>query len=173
MTTTRQLVAVGVGILVLVGTLGVGSATLGDGGPAHPVAPLSTGPPDHAGPNASDANETVETVNGTLEATGGEDYRLGNLTIDVGAAWYVNDTAAPADLDGDGTVETIRGEFDGLVGQEVTLTVESDGEEGDVLVVGDQQYREEGPPPWAGGPHGSPGHEPGDEGPGDGADDDQ
>lgn len=103
----------------------------------------------------ADDNETVETVSGTIESTDGEGYRLDGLRIDIGAAWYVNDTEAPADFDGDGTVETIRAEFDGLVGEDVTLTVETDGEEGDILGVEGTEYRQQGPPPWAGGPNGN------------------
>ncbi len=100
-------------------------------------------------------NETRVTVSGTLEASAGEDYRLDGLAIDIGAEWYTSNTTAETDLDGDGTVETIRAEFDGLVGQTVTLTVETDGTEGDVFAVDGEQYRERGPPPWAGGPHGN------------------
>jgi hypothetical protein len=99
--------------------------------------------------------ETRVTVSGTLEASAGEDYRLDGLAIDIGAEWYTSTTTAETDLDGDGTVETIRAEFDGLVGQTVTLTVETDGTEGDVFAVDGEQYRERGPPPWAGGPHGN------------------
>lgn len=103
-----------------------------------------------AGPGGE--NETVTTVDGTLESSPGEDYRLDGLAIDIGAGWYVNNETAPADFDGDGSTETVREEFDGLVGQEVTITVESDGQEGDVLEVNGQVYREQGPPPWAGPP---------------------
>ena len=102
-----------------------------------------------------DDNETTATVIGVLEQAPGEDYQLDGLAIDVGAMWYTNSTAADTDLDGDGTVERIRAEFDGLVGQNVTVTVETDGTEGDVLAVNGEQYREQGPPPWAGGPHGN------------------
>ncbi len=90
-----------------------------------------------------------------VEQATGEDYRLDGLAIDIGAEWYTNSTEADTDLDGDGTVETIRAEFDGMVGQNVTVTVETDGTEGDVLAVNGEQYREQGPPPWAGGPHGN------------------
>ena len=102
-----------------------------------------------------DDNETTATVTGVLEQAPGEDYQLDGLAIDIGAMWYTNSTAADTDLDGDGTVERIRAEFDGLVGQNVTVTVETDGTEGDVLAVNGEQYREQGPPPWAGGPHGN------------------
>ena len=100
-------------------------------------------------------NETRATVSGTLEQTAGEDYRLDGLVIDIGADWYTSNATAGTDLDGDGEAETIRAEFDGLVGENVTLTVETDGSEGDVFVVDGQQYRESGPPPWAGGPNGN------------------
>ncbi len=100
-------------------------------------------------------NETRVTVSGTLNSSTGEDYRLDGLAIDIGAEWYTNSTAAETDLDGDGTVETIRAEFNGLVGQTVTLTVETDGTEGDVFIIDGEQYRESGPPPWAGGPNGN------------------
>lgn len=105
-------------------------------------------------------NETRVTVSGTLESLAGEDYRLDGLAIDIGAEWYTSNTTAKTDFDGDGTVETIRAEFDGLVGESVTLTVETDGTEGDVFAVEGAQYREQGPPPWAGGPdgHGPPEH---------------
>ncbi|ERH08967.1 MAG: hypothetical protein J07HX64_00719 [halophilic archaeon J07HX64] len=106
------------------------------------------------GPDGDD-NKTTATVTGVLEQATGEDYRLDGLAIDIGAMWYTNSTEADTDLDGDGTVETIRAEFDGLVGQSVTVTVETDGIEGDVLAVNGEQYREQGPPPWAGGPHGN------------------
>ncbi|WP_144263571.1 hypothetical protein [Haloglomus irregulare] len=112
-------------------------------------------PEDDGGDHASEGNETIRTVNGTLESSGGEDYRLDGLVIDIGPEWYTSNTTADTDFDGDGTTETIRSEFDGLVGEEVTLTVETDGEEGDVRAVNDHQYREQGPPPWAGGPHGN------------------
>ena len=102
-----------------------------------------------------DGNETTTTITGVFEQVTGEDYRLDGLAVDIGAEWYTNSTEADTDLDGDGTVETIRAEFDGLVGQNVTLTVETDGTEGDVLAVNGEQYRERGPPPWAGGPHGN------------------
>ena len=105
--------------------------------------------------NDDDGNETTTTVTGVFEQATGEDYRLDGLAVDIGAEWYTNSTEADTDLDGDGTVETIRAEFDGLVGQNVTLTVETDGTEGDVLAVNGEQYRERGPPPWAGGPHGN------------------
>lgn len=105
------------------------------------------------------ANETLERVTGTLEEveTGEGDYRLGGTTVEIGARWYVEENEAPADFDGDGTVETIAEEFDGMVGQEVTLTVESDDDDdveaGDVHAVGGVSYRGDGPPPWAGGPN--------------------
>jgi flavin-dependent dehydrogenase len=105
-------------------------------------------------------NETVTTVTGTLQQSAGEDYRLAGLAVDVGAEWYTSETVAETDFDGDGTVETVGDEFDGLVGQNVTVTVETDGTEGDLRAVDGQQYREAGPPPWAGGPngHGPPAH---------------
>jgi hypothetical protein len=112
-------------------------------------------PGDDHNDTDDDDNETTATVTGVLEQAPGEDYQLDGLAIDIGAMWYTNSTAADTDLDGDGTVERIRAEFDGLVGQNVTVTVETDGTEGDVLAVNGEQYREQGPPPWAGGPHGN------------------
>jgi hypothetical protein len=99
-----------------------------------------------------DENETVKTITGTLENPSGEDYQLNGLAIDIGPPRYVNNAQAPVDFDGDGTIETIRAEFDGLVGENVTVTVETDGREGDVRSVTGDQYREDGPPPWAGPP---------------------
>ena len=102
-----------------------------------------------------DENETVKTVTGTLENPSGDDYQLNGVAIDIGPEWYTSNTTADTDFDDDGVTETISSEFDGLVGEEVTMTVETDGEEGDVRAVNGDQYREEGPPPWAGGPGGN------------------
>jgi hypothetical protein len=125
------------------------------GGPDNDTDDDSGPPGDDDDDTDDDDNETTTTVTDVLEQATGEDYRLDGLAIDIGAEWYTNSTEADTDLDGDGTVETIRAEFDGMVGQNVTVTVETDGTEGDVLAVNGEQYREQGPPPWAGGPHGN------------------
>lgn len=117
----------------------------------QPDAEAQTDEPE----NESEDSETVATVSGTLESSSGEGYRLDGLVIDIGAEWYTSNTTADTDFDRDGVTETISSEFDGLVGEEVTMTVETDGEEGDVRAVNGDQYREQGPPPWAGGPNGN------------------
>jgi len=147
MATRKTLTGVGMTALVVVAVVGLLSAGAIANTTSIPAqADVQTS-------NASETNETIKQVTGTLESTDGEDYQLGDLAIDIGASWYVENTTADADYDNNGSTETIQAEFDGLISEEVTLTVETDGEEGDVLAVNDTQYREEGPPPWAGGPN--------------------
>ena len=150
MVTVKRYAGVGLTVLAVVAAIGLLSAG------ALAATSAGAAQSNERADNASEANETVETVSGTLEATDGGDYRLDGQTIGIGAAWYVEDSTAPVDYDGDASTETIRAEFDGLVGEDVTLTVETDGNEGDVLAVNGDQYREkQGPPPWAGGPNGN------------------
>lgn len=163
-------VVVGVVVMLTAGAAAMTQTQTQTGTVAHEQPTEDPGGPDNeSGPPGDDDddtdtddddNETTTTVTGVFEQATGEDYRLDGLAIDIGAEWYTNSTEADTDLDGDGTVETIRAEFDGLVGQSVTVTVETDGTEGDVLAVNGEQYREQGPPPWAGGPHdnGPPDH---------------
>lgn len=145
-------VAVALGVTAMLAT-GAVIGTQGQTLTAQDGPDTDTSPETERGGDTN--NETRVTVSGTLEPSTGEDYRLNGLAIDIGPEWYTSNTTAETDLDDDGTVETIRAEFDGLVGQTVTLTVETDGTEGDVFAVDGEQYRERGPPPWAGGPHGN------------------
>jgi hypothetical protein len=154
----KRKLAAALSLAVLVGAV----VALSGGAVADPAPPQAQSDvaPDEDGPRQdgddedepSGDNETVTTVDGTLKSSPGEDYRLKGLVIDIGAEWYVNNETAPEDFDEDGSTERIREEFDGLVGQDVTMTVESDGQEGDVLKINGQVYREQGPPPWAGPP---------------------
>ena len=97
-------------------------------------------------------NEQVATVTGALTADG-KGFKVGARELGLGPPWW-REAGKAADFDGDGTVETVAAELKSLTGKSVTVTGESDDEsELGVRTIAGKTFREQGRPPWAGGPN--------------------
>lgn len=104
---------------------------------------------------AQQAPPNLTSISGVLTQDGPTNYSVNGVDVDLGPAWYVSAVTASQDYDADGDIKTIAEEFNGLVGQTVTL----DGTEGrfgdfDIYTINGQEFRDTSgaPPVWAGGP---------------------
>lgn len=99
----------------------------------------------------------LSTLTGTLERTD-KRFFIGAEEIDPGPKWYLKETTAEYDYDGDGEIETMWAEINGLVGTEVTVRVDDAGrgDDRDMYRINGLPWRAADgcPPPWAGGPGG-------------------
>ncbi len=104
-----------------------------------------------------DGPPRLSEVTGTLQRDDGT-FTVGGTEVDFGPDWYLSQTQAAHDYDGDGSAETLLMEFTGLAGATVTLDTDQPGPGGDrdVYTVNGVPYRalDGCPPPWAGGPGG-------------------
>jgi len=95
--------------------------------------------------------EQIVSLSGALTVEG-NGYRVAGRELGLGPPWW-RDTGKAADFDGDGAVETIAAELEGLTGKSVTVTGEASGDdELGVRTIAGKTFREQGRPPWAGGP---------------------
>jgi hypothetical protein len=95
--------------------------------------------------------ERVATVTGVLTADG-KRYSIAGRELGLGPPRW-RDSGKAADFDGDGTFETVAAELQSLKGKSVTVTGEADDEsELGVRTIAGKAFREQGRPPWAGGP---------------------
>jgi hypothetical protein len=116
--------------------------------------PPATGGPSLGGTEESD-RPNLTALSGTL-AQCGDEYCVSGIEVGFGPPWYLEETEAPTDYDGDGRVETLTVEIDSLIDSTVTLTIEYDRfGDADAFAIDGVFYRDEiGPPPWAGPPEG-------------------
>ena len=79
-------------------------------------------------------------------------YSVDDVEVHFGPYWYITNTQASFDFDGDGSLEPIFDELQGLVGSEVTLEghLQSDNWLS-VFYINGELYREPGKPIWSGG----------------------
>lgn len=126
------------------------------------TAPTTAGPTTGAAAPTGDAADSVqagaqvlalEEITGVL--TRGDDlddYEIGQIDLDLGPEGWIATATAPADYDGDGQVGTMVGELDVLLGSEVTMLVQLDGDrdDADVYVIDGMDFRDVagGPAPW-------------------------
>ena len=106
---------------------------------------------DDEQPERAEQPEHVTTVTGVLTADG-QGFEVAGRELGLGPPWWRTSGKA-ADFDGDGTVETVAAELRALTGTSVSITGEAEdaGEIG-VRTIAGKTFREQGRPPWAGGP---------------------
>jgi len=96
--------------------------------------------------------EHVTTVTGVLTADG-KGFEVAGRELGLGPPWW-RESGKAADFDGDGTVETVAAELKALTGKSVSVTGEAeDATELGVRTIAGKTFREQGRPPWAGGPN--------------------
>jgi len=96
--------------------------------------------------------EQVTTVTGVLTADG-KGFEIAGRELGLGPPGW-REAGKAADFDGDGTVETVAAELKALTGKTVTVTGEAeDASELGVRTIAGKTFREQGRPPWAGGPN--------------------
>ena len=90
-------------------------------------------------------------MTGVLTADG-KGFKVAGRELGLGPPWW-RESGKAADFDGDGTVETVAAELGSLTGKSVTVTGEAeDASELGVRTIAGKVFREQGRPPWAGGP---------------------
>jgi hypothetical protein len=124
-----------------------------EGGPETAIPPATAGGSVQAGEGD---RRHLAALTGALVRCGDE-YCVRGIEVGFGPPWYLEETEAPTDYDGDGRVETLAVEIDSLINSTVTLTIEYDRfGDADAFAIDGVFYREEiGPPPWAGPPEGT------------------
>jgi hypothetical protein len=102
-------------------------------------------------PAKEDDAESAVSVSGVLTAKG-RGFEVAGKELGLGPPWW-RESGKAADFDGDGAVETVVAELASLTGKTVTVTGAADDEgELSVRTIAGKTFREQGRPPWAGGP---------------------
>jgi len=103
---------------------------------------------------APETPETVTTLTGLLtaatDADGDADYSIKKVRVSVGPPWFWGDKHPLAGLVG--TSVTVTGYMETSTSTKASDKAKDTGPEFEVLSVNGKAVRDQGKPPWAGGP---------------------